>query len=94
LKGRTQELVTKIRGDMETAAAGQEYEKAARLRDKLFALQRTTEKQVAVTTTSWTGTSSRRCPPTAPPSSPSWRYAAVSSRAPATSVSRNHGRGR
>jgi excinuclease ABC subunit C len=50
LKGRTQELVGKIRGDMESAAAAQEYEKAARLRDKLFALQRTTEKQVAVTT--------------------------------------------
>jgi excinuclease ABC subunit C len=50
LKGRTQELVGKIRGDMEAAAAAQEYEKAARLRDKLFALQRTTEKQVAVTT--------------------------------------------
>jgi excinuclease ABC subunit C len=50
LKGRTHELVGKIRGDMEAAAAAQEYEKAARLRDKLFALQRTTEKQVAVTT--------------------------------------------
>jgi excinuclease ABC subunit C len=50
LKGRTQELVGKIRRDMEAAAAAQEYEKAARLRDKLFALQRTIEKQVAVTT--------------------------------------------
>ncbi len=50
LKGRTQELVGKIRGDMEAAAAAQEYEKAARLRDKLLALQRTTEKQVAVST--------------------------------------------
>jgi len=50
LKGRTQELLAKIRGDMESAAAAQEYEKAARLRDKLFALQRTSEKQVAVTT--------------------------------------------
>jgi excinuclease ABC subunit C len=35
---------------MAAAAEAQEYEKAARLRDKLFALQRTTEKQVAVTT--------------------------------------------
>ena len=50
LKGRTQELLGKIRADMESAAAAQEYEKAARLRDKLFALQRTVEKQVAVTT--------------------------------------------
>ena len=50
LKGRTQELVGKIRTEMEEAAAAQEYERAARLRDKLFALQRTVEKQVAVTT--------------------------------------------
>jgi excinuclease ABC subunit C len=50
LKGRTPELVRKIRGEMEAAAAAQDYEKAARLRDKLFALERTTEKQVAVTT--------------------------------------------
>jgi excinuclease ABC subunit C len=50
LKGRTRELLAKIRADMEAAAAAQEFEKAARLRDKLFALQRTTEKQVAVTT--------------------------------------------
>lgn len=50
LRGRTQELLGKIRGEMEAAATAQEYEKAARLRDKLFALQRTTEKQVAVTT--------------------------------------------
>jgi excinuclease ABC subunit C len=50
LRGRTQELLRKIRGEMDLAARSQEYEKAARLRDKLFALQRTTEKQIAVTT--------------------------------------------
>lgn len=50
LKGRTHELVDKIRAAMEAAADAQEFEKAARLRDKLFALQRTTERQVAVTT--------------------------------------------
>jgi excinuclease ABC subunit C len=50
LRGRTQELIRKIRGEMDQAAGSQEYEKAARLRDKLFALQRTTEKQIAVTT--------------------------------------------
>lgn len=50
LKGRTHELVDKIRAEMEAAAADQEFEKAARLRDKLFALQRTSERQVAVTT--------------------------------------------
>ena len=50
LKGRTRELIRKVRDDMAACAAVQEYERAARLRDKLFALQRTTEKQVAVTT--------------------------------------------
>ncbi|HSV93660.1 MAG TPA: excinuclease ABC subunit UvrC, partial [Desulfobacterales bacterium] len=50
LKGRTRELIRKVRDDMTACAAAQEYERAARLRDKLFALQRTTEKQVAVTT--------------------------------------------
>jgi excinuclease ABC subunit C len=50
LKGRTRELIRKVRSDMEACAAAQEYERAARLRDKLFALQRTTEKQIAVTT--------------------------------------------
>jgi excinuclease ABC subunit C len=50
LKGRTRELIRKVRDGMEASAAAQEYERAARLRDKLFALQRTTEKQVAVTT--------------------------------------------
>ena len=50
LKGRTQDLMRKISATMAAAAEAQEYETAARLRDKLFALQRTTEKQVAVTT--------------------------------------------
>jgi excinuclease ABC subunit C len=50
LKGRTRELIRKVRDEMAACAAAQEYERAARLRDKLFALQRTTEKQVAVTT--------------------------------------------
>jgi excinuclease ABC subunit C len=50
LKGRTPELARKIRRDMEGAAAAFEFERAARLRDKLFALQRTLEKQTAVTT--------------------------------------------
>jgi excinuclease ABC subunit C len=50
LRGRTRDLIGKIRSEMEQAAQVQEYEKAARLRDKLFALQRTIEKQIAVTT--------------------------------------------
>jgi len=50
LKGRTAELTTKIKAEMEAAAGNQAYEKAAQLRDKLFAIEKTVEKQVAVTT--------------------------------------------
>ncbi len=50
LKGRTPELIYDIKKDMQKAAASQEFEKAARLRDKMFALQTTLEKQVTVTT--------------------------------------------
>ena len=50
LKGRTPDLIRKIKDDMEAAAEAQEFERAASLRDKMFALERTIEKQVAVTT--------------------------------------------
>ena len=50
LNGRTQDLIAKIKKQMDTAARAQEFEKAARLRDKMFSLQRTIEKQIAVTT--------------------------------------------
>ncbi len=50
LKGRTTDLVAKIKKQMNAAAQAQEFEKAARLRDKMFSLQRTIEKQIAVTT--------------------------------------------
>ncbi|MGD8992376.1 MAG: excinuclease ABC subunit UvrC, partial [Desulfobacterales bacterium] len=50
LNGRTKDLIDIIRQQMNTAAQAQEYEKAARLRDKMFSLQRTIEKQIAVTT--------------------------------------------
>ncbi|MBW1698240.1 MAG: excinuclease ABC subunit UvrC [Deltaproteobacteria bacterium] len=50
LKGRTPDLIRKIKKEMEIASEKQEFEKAARLRDKMFALQTTVEKQVAVTT--------------------------------------------
>lgn len=50
LRGRTQDLLKKIRSDMQAAADAQAFEKAARLRDKLFSIERTVEKQVAVTT--------------------------------------------
>ncbi|MFZ0130969.1 MAG: excinuclease ABC subunit UvrC [Desulfobacterales bacterium] len=50
LKGRTPDLIRKIKADMVAAAERQDFEKAARLRDKMFSLERTIEKQVAVTT--------------------------------------------
>jgi excinuclease ABC subunit C len=50
LKGRTPDLIRKIRKQMELCAQKQEFERAARLRDKIFFLERTIEKQIAVTT--------------------------------------------
>ena len=50
LKGRTPDLLRKVKKQMEAAARVQEFEKAARLRDKIFSLKRTIEKQIAVTT--------------------------------------------
>jgi excinuclease ABC subunit C len=50
LKGRATDLVAKIKKQMHAAARAQEFERAARLRDKMFALQKTIEKQIAVTT--------------------------------------------
>ena len=49
LKGRTPDLINKIRQEMMSAANVHDYEKAAVLRDKMFALEQTLEKQVAVT---------------------------------------------
>ena len=50
LQGRTPDLIRKVKKQMENAARRQEFERAARLRDKIFSLERTIEKQVAVTT--------------------------------------------
>jgi excinuclease ABC subunit C len=50
LRGRTTDLVAKIKQQMEAAARAQEFEKAARIRDKMFSLEKTIEKQIAVTT--------------------------------------------
>jgi excinuclease ABC subunit C len=49
LNGRTPDLIQKIKKQMVSAANKQEYEKAAVLRDKMFALEQVIEKQVAVT---------------------------------------------
>jgi excinuclease ABC subunit C len=50
LKGRTPELIRKVKKDMVVAAEAQDFERAAVLRDKVFSLERTVEKQVAVST--------------------------------------------
>jgi len=50
LKGRTPELIKNVKRQMESAAAGEDFEAAAAYRDRLFALERTLEKQVATTT--------------------------------------------
>ncbi|MFZ7128013.1 MAG: excinuclease ABC subunit UvrC [Desulfobacterales bacterium] len=49
LRGRTPELIGKIRSEMAAAVEAQAFEKAAVLRDKLFALEKTLEKQTVVT---------------------------------------------
>ncbi len=50
LKGRTPFLIQKIKKEMLSAAKKQNYETAATLRDKIYALEKTLEKQVSVTT--------------------------------------------
>jgi excinuclease ABC subunit C len=50
LKGRTPDLIRRIKKEMQSAAANQAYEQAAVFRDKKIALEKTLEKQVSVTT--------------------------------------------
>ena len=50
LNGRTHDLLRKFTAEMSAAAEKQAFEAAARLRDIIFALQNTVEKQIAVTT--------------------------------------------
>jgi excinuclease ABC subunit C len=49
LNGRTPDLIQKIKKKMISASNKQDYERAAVLRDKMFALEQIIEKQVAVT---------------------------------------------
>ncbi len=49
LKGKTPDLVQQIKQKMTAAAEIQDYEQAAVLRDKMFALEQTLETQMAVT---------------------------------------------
>lgn len=50
LQGRTPDLIRRIKSEMQEAAQARDFETAARLRDKMYALEKTLEKQVAVTT--------------------------------------------
>ena len=50
LRGRTPKLIRKVKKQMTACAQAQEFERAARLRDKIYSLERTIEKQIAVTT--------------------------------------------
>ncbi|MCD6585065.1 MAG: excinuclease ABC subunit UvrC [Desulfobacteraceae bacterium] len=50
LNGQIHELVKSLKDEMIAAARAEEFEKAATLRDKIFALEKTVEKQIAVTT--------------------------------------------
>ncbi len=50
LKGRTPQLIDRLKQEMQAASEALAYEKAAILRDRIFALHKTLEKQVAVTT--------------------------------------------
>lgn len=49
LSGKTKDLITKIRDEMTTASNNRDFEKAAGLRDKMFALHKALERQVVVT---------------------------------------------
>ena len=46
LEGRTEEIGRDLRREMQAASAATEYERAARLRDQVQAIERTTERQV------------------------------------------------
>ena len=50
LNGQIHELVKTLKEEMLAAAKDEEFEIAAKVRDKIFALEKTVEKQIAVTT--------------------------------------------
>jgi len=50
LKGRAPELVENLRQEMVRCASEEQFEEAAELRDRLFAVEKTLEKQVVVST--------------------------------------------
>lgn len=46
LEGRTDEIARDLKGEMQNASESLEFERAARLRDQVMAIERTTERQV------------------------------------------------
>ncbi|MBF0229423.1 MAG: excinuclease ABC subunit UvrC [Desulfamplus sp.] len=50
LKGRTQDLIKQLKQEMAEEAGNQEFEKAAKIRDTIFAIEKTLEQQIAVST--------------------------------------------
>ena len=48
LRGRSRQLLDDLRGRMESAAAAERFEEAARLRDRVAAVERTIERQQIV----------------------------------------------
>src|SRR5947209_3876225 len=50
LEGRTEEVVRRLRREMRTASEEMDYERAARIRDQLQAIERVTERQTVAST--------------------------------------------
>lgn len=50
LEGRTDEVVRSLKGDMAQASEAMQYERAARVRDQLVAIERVTERQAVAST--------------------------------------------
>ncbi|HZP58671.1 MAG TPA: excinuclease ABC subunit UvrC, partial [Dehalococcoidia bacterium] len=50
LEGRTDEVVRRLRGEMKQASEAMDYERAARVRDQLTAIERVTERQTVAST--------------------------------------------
>ncbi|MBF0573948.1 MAG: excinuclease ABC subunit UvrC [Desulfamplus sp.] len=50
LKGRTQDLIKQLKQEMAEKANNQEFEKAAKIRDTIFAIEKTLEQQIVAST--------------------------------------------
>ncbi len=50
LKGRANDIISRLKDEMKSLAKNQEFEKAAEIRDTIFAMEKTLEKQYVVST--------------------------------------------